>query len=199
MLKIGLTGGIGSGKSTVANLFRLKSVEVIDADKIARDVVEPGSPAINEIAKKFGSKIINTDGSLNRAELREIVFADEQQLHWLNRCLHPIIRKEILSQVNSATGVYVILDVPLLFENKLNEMTDRVLVVDLPEAMQIARVAERDKVSEESVREIMARQVSREYRLSHADDLIDNSGSIENLKKQVNEMHQKYRALAENW
>lgn len=198
MLKVGLTGGIGSGKSTVANLFRLKNVDVIDADKIARDVVSPGSEALNEITQHFGLNILNDDKSLNRAALREIVFNNAEQLKWLNQCLHPRIRNEINAQVAQARSRYVILDIPLLFENNLQYLADRVLVVDVPEDIQIARVTLRDGSSPELVKSIMSRQVSRQHRLSHADDVIDNTQSLDQLKTVVGELHQKYLVIADN-
>jgi dephospho-CoA kinase len=198
MLKIGLTGGIGSGKSTVANLFRLHNVDVIDADKIAREIVASGTPAFKEIIAHFGKKLINKNNELDRTALRNLVFNDPKELEWLNQCLHPKIRAEINRQANNASGPYVILDIPLLFENKLEHLVHRILVVDVPEKVQIDRVMARDNSTEQLVKSIMSKQVSREYRLSRADDILDNTQSLEQLKHKVNELHQKYRVMAEN-
>jgi dephospho-CoA kinase len=198
MLKIGLTGGIGSGKSTVANLFRLHNVDVIDADKIAREIVASGTPAFKEIIDHFGKKLINKNNELDRTALRNLVFNDPKELEWLNQCLHPKIRAEINRQANNASGPYVILDIPLLFENKLEHLVHRILVVDVPEKVQIDRVMARDNSTEQLVKSIMSKQVSREYRLSRADDILDNTQSLEQLKHKVNELHQKYRVMAEN-
>ncbi len=198
MLKIGLTGGIGSGKSTVANLFRLNGVDVIDADKISREAVRPGSQTLERIVNHFGTAILNKDKTLNRSALRTIVFKNPNELEWLNQCLHPQIRQQILTQIESVTSRYVILDIPLLFENKLEYLVDRILVVDIPEQMQIERVCMRDDSTPQLVESIMSQQVNREYRLANADDVLDNIGSLEQLKKNVYELHQKYSMIAEN-
>ncbi|WP_144393683.1 dephospho-CoA kinase [Pleionea sediminis] len=198
MFKVGLTGGIGSGKSTVSNLFRLKNIDVIDADKIARDVVAKGSQALKEIEDRFGSDLILDSGELNREKLKVQVFNNSSDLNWLNQCLHPKIRAIIETKVQSSKSHYVILDIPLLFENKLEGLVDRILVVDVPEAIQQQRVMDRDGCNRELVESIIKKQVSRDYRLSHADDIIDNSHSLDNLKKAVSTLHQKYRVLSEN-
>lgn len=198
MFKVGLTGGIGSGKSTVANLFRLKGIEVIDADQIAKDVVAKGSQALKEIQQKFGDELILSDGELDREALRVQVFNNPDDLKWLNQCLHPKIRKEINQQVADATSYYVILDIPLLFENKLESLVDRILVVDVPESLQIDRAQRRDGSDSQLIRAIMDKQVNRDYRQTHADDILDNSGSLDQLKQSVDQLHQKYRVLSEN-
>ncbi len=198
MLKVGLTGGIGSGKSTVANQFRLKSITVVDADKIARDAVAPDSSALQEIVEHFGQSILNEDKTLNRKKLREQVFDSQHELEWLNQCLHPKIREEIQNQVDAANSPYVVLDIPLLLENRMETLVDRILIVDVPESLQIKRVKERDNSSESLIKSIMEKQVTRKYRLSKADDVIDNALSLETLKKTIDQLHQKYLALAEN-
>jgi dephospho-CoA kinase len=198
MFKVGLTGGIGSGKSTVANLFRLHNIDVIDADKIARDIVAPGSAVLNEIIAHFGKGLLDHNNELNRSALRQIVFNDPTELEWLNQYLHPKIRAEINRQADNSSSRYVILDIPLLFENKLEHLVHRILVVDVPESVQIERVVVRDNSTPELVKSIMQKQVSREYRLSHADDLLDNTQSLEQLKHNVNQLHQKYLVMANN-
>ena len=196
MLKIGLTGGIGSGKSTVANLFKAKGISLIDADQIAKDVVKKGQPALQKIAIKFGSTILKSNGELDRDSMRRIVFKDPEALDWLNNCLHPIIRQEINNQVALATSDYVILDIPLLFENKLQHLVNRILVVDVPVETQLQRVINRDNNNEELVMAIIDKQVSRDFRLEHADDIVDNSGSQDQLMAQVDKLHQEYKDLA---
>ena len=196
MLKIGLTGGIGSGKSTVANLFKAKGISLIDADQIAKDVVKKGQPTLQKIAIKFGSTILKSNGELDRDAMRRIVFQDPEALDWLNNCLHPIIRQEINNQVALATSDYVILDIPLLFENKLQHLVNRILVVDVPVETQLQRVINRDNNNEELVMAIIDKQVSRDFRLEHADDIVDNSGSQDQLMAQIDKLHQEYKDLA---
>ncbi len=198
MFKVGLTGGIGSGKSTVSNLFRLKGIEVIDADRIAKDIVAKGSKALKEIQQKFGDELILSDGELDREALRVQVFNNPDDLKWLNQCLHPKIRSDINLQVANATSHYVILDIPLLFENKLESLVDRILVVDVPEVLQIERAQRRDGGDSQVIRAIMDKQVNRHYRQTHADDILDNSGNLDQLKQSVDQLHQKYRVLSEN-
>ncbi|NVJ51585.1 MAG: dephospho-CoA kinase [Gammaproteobacteria bacterium] len=198
MLRVGLTGGIGSGKSTVSSLFKLKGIQVVDADAIARSIVEPGQPAYQEIVSHFGAEVLREDGQLDRQALRQRVFSDSAQLKKLNQMTHPRVREEMLRQVASAKSDYVILDIPLLIENNLQELVDRVLVVDLPEAVQLARVSARDQTSQEQVKQIILAQIPREQRLQAADDIIDNSGNLDALKKRVEDLHIMYRSLSEN-
>lgn len=193
---LGLTGGIGSGKTTVANLFHARGIDLVDADIIARQVVEPGSSGLHAIAEHFGAEILQPDGTLNRAKLRQYIFANETERLWLNNLLHPMIRETMLSSAKKADSAYVILVVPLLFENGLDRLVDRTLVVDISPELQISRTAKRDNVSEDQVASIVASQVSREQRLAMADDIIDNRGVIAELEKQVDLLHQKYLALA---
>ncbi|GAB3011434.1 dephospho-CoA kinase [Bowmanella dokdonensis] len=194
-LVIGLTGGIGSGKTRVSNLFAGKGIDIIDADVIARQVVEPGSPALQKITEHFGQAVLNTDGSLNRARLRERIFTHPEEKAWLNALLHPLIRQQMQQQAKSAQSPYCILAVPLLVENQLMALVDRVLVVDVDEQIQHQRVVQRDRVADEQVRSIMAAQASREARLAVADDIIDNSGPPEALDTQVETLHQAYLSL----
>ncbi|PJG84527.1 dephospho-CoA kinase [Conservatibacter flavescens] len=198
---VGLTGGIGSGKSTIADLFSALNVPVIDADIVARKVVEKGSPLLSEIVAHFGQNILTEAGELDRAALRKLVFNDDKQKHWLNDLLHPAIRTEMQHQLAVQTAPYVIWVVPLLIENNLVEMCDRVLVVDVSPSVQLARAAKRDNHSDELIQKIMATQVSREERLKSADDVIYNEANFSDngahLKQQVLTLHQLYLELAE--
>ncbi|MDH2997836.1 dephospho-CoA kinase [Pasteurellaceae bacterium LFhippo2] len=197
---IGLTGGIGSGKSTVANLFEKLGVPIIDADIVARQVVEKGSPLLAQIADYFGSQILTENGALDRTALRQIVFADPVKKEWLNNLLHPAIREEMLKQLNSVTPPYALWVVPLLIENKLTEFCDRVLVVDVLPEIQLERTLKRDNSNEETIKNIIKAQVDRSTRLSYADDIIENNQPLEQglalLEQQVNQLHQTYLTLA---
>ncbi|XOV81142.1 MAG: dephospho-CoA kinase [Aestuariibacter sp.] len=194
-LIIGLTGGIGSGKTTVSDSFAELGIDIVDADVIAREVVEPGTPALQEIVAKFGSDVINSSGELDRSKLRQHVFQNDSDKQWLNALLHPIIRQEMLRQCQAATSPYVILSVPLLIENKLQALVDRVLVVDCSEQMQITRGSQRDGVGAEQIKRIMQSQCSRETRLQFADDIVDNSTTIEAVNQQVNALNRNYLQL----
>ena len=193
---VGVTGGIGSGKTTVTNKFAELGIDVIDADLIARQVVEPASPALREIQDHFGAQVIQADGGLNRTALRERIFTDEREKEWLNQLLHPLIREHITASLQAATSVYCIFSAPLLLENKLTYLCDRVLVVDVSEATQIRRTVARDNSNEAQVKAIMRAQISRPERLAGADDIIDNDGPVENIAAQVQALHQRYLALA---
>lgn len=198
---IGLTGGIGSGKSTIAEFFAEQGVPLIDADVVARQVVEKGSPLLAQIHARFGDTVLTEEGELNRTQLRHIVFADEQEKNWLNGLLHPAIRAEMLRQLTAFNADYVLWVVPLLIENDLTEFCDRVLVVDVSPDIQLERATSRDKSREETIKNIIKAQVSREERLKYADDVIDNSPPLaenaENLRQQVAQLHQLYLALAQ--
>lgn len=195
---IGLTGGIGSGKTTVSDLFtELFAITVVDADVISREVVAPGSPAIEEIRGYFGDTVIQDDGQLNRATLRQIVFTSEEKKNWLNNLLHPLIRQTMQTQCEQASSPYVILSIPLLVENKLQFMANRVLVVDCSEETQIARATSRDGVGEEQIKSIMRSQASRKERLAIADDVIINEDSQQSLKVQIGNLHKKYLELSQ--
>lgn len=174
---VALTGGIGSGKSTVADEFAHLGVTVIDADIIARQVVEPGTPALLAIAERFGPQMINDDGSLNRRRLRERIFAHSEDKAWLNALLHPLIQQETRRQMQASTSPYLLWVVPLLVENRLTDKADRILVVDVPKETQIERTIRRDGVSREHAEHILAAQATREQRLAAADDVIENMGS----------------------
>lgn len=193
---VALTGGIGSGKSTVADEFAHLGVTVIDADIIARQVVEPGTPALLAIAEKFGPQMINDDGSLNRRRLRERIFAHSEDKAWLNALLHPLIQQETRRQMQASTSPYLLWVVPLLVENHLTDKADRVLVVDVPKETQIERTIRRDGVSREHAEHILAAQATREQRLAAADDVIENMGSADAVASHVARLHDKYLMLA---
>jgi len=195
-LVVGLTGGIGSGKSAATKLFSDAGIDIIDADEVARDVVAPGSEGLQKITSHFGADILNLDGTLNRTALRERVFNNEQEKNWLNSLLHPLIRQSMMQQINDSTSPYCILSVPLLVEGKLHEICDKVVVVDCPESMQLTRAMQRDGSSQQIIENIMASQATRKERLSVADDIIDNSGSFEFLEQQVKALHQKYLTIS---
>jgi dephospho-CoA kinase len=197
MLVVGLTGGIGSGKSTVARLFEAKGVPVIDADQIARDLVQPGQPALNEIRQAFGDVIDAGTGCLDRRHLAERVFADPAARRRLESILHPRIRRIMQHRVARLQSPYAILVIPLLLEAGQTDLVDRVLVVDLPEAEQLRRVEQRDQRDEAQIRAIMANQVPRLQRLQAADDIIDNAGGMDELRRQTNRLHRCYLELAD--
>lgn len=192
---LGLTGGIGSGKSAAAEEFQRLGVEVVDADQVARQVVEPGRPALASIAEHFGPGVLRADGQLDRAALRGRVFEDPEQRRWLERLLHPLIAEEIARRLAQAQSPYAILVSPLLVESGQYRTVQRVLVVDVPEALQIARTMRRDQASEEQVRAILAAQASREERLRHADDVLVNDRDRAWLREQVARLHRFYLTL----
>jgi dephospho-CoA kinase len=197
MYVVAVTGGIGSGKTTIANQFAALGIDVVDADVIARDVVEPGAPALAAIATYFGPDVIAPDGQLDRRSLRERVFSDPNAKAWLNALLHPLIRQEMLRQCASTRSPYCLLVVPLLVENKLAGLANRVLVIDVDEATQIERTCRRDGVSAEQARAIIAAQASRSERLAAADDVIDNhNGSQMAIKTRILALHETYLAFA---
>ncbi|HGK7312256.1 dephospho-CoA kinase [Aeromonas hydrophila] len=197
MYVVAITGGIGSGKTTVANQFAELGIEVVDADVIARKVVEPGTPALAAIAAHFGSEVIAPDGQLDRRRLRERVFTDPQAKDWLNALLHPLIRTEMQRQCAAARSPYCLLVVPLLVENRLTALANRVLVIDVDEATQIERTCRRDGVSREQAQAILAAQASRAERLAAADDVLDNqNGAPEAIKSRILALHETYLAFA---
>lgn len=198
MFIVGLTGGIGCGKSTVARHFIDLGITCIDADQTARDVVEPGEPALTAIAQHFGQEVIQPDGTLDRRRLRELVFAEPSARTWLNNLLHPLIRERMLQQCRQAQGPYCLLMVPLLFENHLQSLVQRTLVVDVDEATQIRRTMLRDNTSEAQVRAIIAAQCPRQQRLDLADDVLSNGDEVtpEQRQQAVSALHQQYLQLA---
>ncbi|WP_097460133.1 dephospho-CoA kinase [Mangrovitalea sediminis] len=193
---VGLTGGIGSGKSTVAAYFRQHGVVTVDADDVAREVVEPGSPALEAIARHFGPQVIQENGSLDRAALRAIVFATEEKRQWLEQLLHPLIRQRTEQQLQAATSPYVILVSPLLLETDQQQLVDRILVIDVSTDTQLNRTMSRDNNNREQVERIMAAQMPREARRAQADDIIDNEVTPDALARAVEQLHQRYLELA---
>ena len=191
-LRIGLTGGIASGKSTVADMFADLGVPVIDTDVIARDVVRPGQPALEEIREAFGAGVIAADGTLDRSAMRAIVFGDDAARRRLEAILHPKIREVTIEQAEAAGGAYQVIVVPLLVESSLRAFVDRVLVVDCDEEIQVVRLLERDTESEQQARKILAAQSTRDERLAIADDVIENEGSLEDTREQVLALHRSY-------
>ena len=196
--RVALTGGIASGKSTVANLFAAHGVPVIDTDLIAREVVEPGQPALAAVAQAFGSGVLDSDGRLDRRRLREIIFNDATARARLEAILHPAIRAEMERQSVAAAlaGSYQMLVIPLLAEGGRRDHVDRVLVVDTPETVQVERLMTRDAVTREQAEASLRAQAQRATRLSIADDVLTNTGRVEDLREQVAALHARYVKLA---
>lgn len=198
MLVIGLTGGIGSGKSTVAEIFKSLGVPIIDMDRIARQLVEPGQPVLTQIKQAFGENIVAANGHLNRQQLSNIIFDSEEKRHQLEAILHPQIRHETARQLAELETPYCIVVIPLLLEADQRSLVDRILVVDVPESLQITRTMQRDGISDAQVRKILAAQVRRDVRLDAADDVIDNSVDMDDIRFRVKELDQQYRGLSVN-
>ncbi|CAH1544694.1 dephospho-CoA kinase [Vibrio hyugaensis] len=193
---IGLTGGIASGKTTVANLFKQQfKIDVVDADIVAREVVEPGSTGLNAIIEHFGIDIVREDQSLDRAKLREQIFSNPDEKAWLNALLHPMIREKMIEDLEQVESEYALLVVPLLIENKLDSLCDRVLVVDVEPETQIARTVKRDNVSEDQARAILASQATQAQRLAIANDVVRNNPNDPDLLLQITDLHEKYLAM----
>jgi dephospho-CoA kinase len=190
--RIGLTGGIACGKSTVANLFAALGVPIVDTDLLAREVVAPGSPLLREITAHFGMQLLAADGSLNRQELRERIFADPAERKWLEALTHPAIRELTDARCEAASRPYVIVAIPLLVETQGADRFDRVLVVDCDPALQLARLVARDGTTREEAARILAAQAPRAARLAVADDVIHNDGDIASLRDQVEKLHRQY-------
>lgn len=190
--RVALTGGIASGKTTVANLFAALGATIVDTDLLAREVVQPGTALLAEIAAHFGAGVISPDGSLNRRALRERVFADAAERRWLEERTHPAIRALTDARCEAATGPYCLVAIPLLVETQGQGRFDRVLVVDCEPEMQVARLMARDRLSREAAAKMLSAQVSREARLSVADDVIRNDGDVAALRDQVEQLHREY-------
>lgn len=194
---LGLTGGIGSGKTTIANMFADLGIQLVDTDQLAHQLTAPKGSAIPAIVATFGEQMLLSNGALDRDQMRELIFSDPEQKLRLEQILHPLIRQETEAALQQASSAYVIGVVPLLVESPTwTSRFDRILVVDCHEATQIARVVARSGLSEERVRSIMANQATRETRLSHADDVIVNEGDLTQIRQQVGLLHQKYLRLA---
>ena len=188
---IGLTGGIGSGKTAVSETFEKLGITVVDADLASRVVVEKGKPCLEEIAKHFGDDILNENDELNRAKLREIIFNSDSEKSWLESLLHPAIAEQIKDELNASESPYTILVSPLLLETNQRDFCDKVLVVDVPIEIQMERTTKRDGVSKDQVKSIIKSQINRDERLQLADEIIINEGSIEDLEMIVRELHKK--------
>jgi len=196
MFTVGLTGGIGSGKTTVARFFLDQNIEVINADQVARKVVEPGTAALLRIKKRFGSEILINEETLNRPLLREKIFKDNEQRIWLESLLHPLIEKKITQLIESAVSQYVILESPLLLETNQHKLVNRILVVDVSPEIQLERTISRDGGSEATIKAIMKSQISRSDRVSLADDIINNEQNFQSVQSRLIKFHQNYLNLA---
>lgn len=197
MLRIGLTGGIGSGKSSVANMFASLGAPVIDADVIARELVANQLNISEQIIQHFGDLVVNPDGSLDRNKLRKVVFADKVARHWLEALLHPLIIQEIQQLLTQITAAYCIMVIPLLIEaTEPYSLVDRILLVDVPEKLQVERAINRDRITEVEVQQILASQATRDQRLQMADDVIVNDRDLDFLAEEVKQMHALYLELA---
>ena len=196
MYIIGLTGGLGSGKTTVGNCFSQLGINVINADIAARKVVEKGSPALTQIVEFFGQQSLLEDGTLNRAFLREEIFNDTNKRQWIETLLHPLIQIWIKQALKNSSSAYTILESPLLLETDQHRLADRILVVDIPKELQIQRSAQRDGNDKQQIQAIMDTQLAREQRLKQADDIIDNSKPLDGLPSKVEALHQTYLKLA---
>ncbi|EDY85670.1 dephospho-CoA kinase [gamma proteobacterium HTCC5015] len=196
MYVIGITGGIGSGKTTVANLFDELGIPVIDADIASRKIVEPGQPTLSRIVAKFGEQVLDADGHLDRAALRDIVFSAPEKRLELEAITHPAIRQHMMEELKQCESEYALMVIPLLIDTGHWEMIDRVLVVDVDEHSQLERVMQRDSLSEEQVRNIFDAQISREERLAAADDIIQNNHGLDHLRKEVAHLHGLYSVYA---
>ena len=196
MRLVGLTGGIASGKSAAAEAFARRGIAVVDTDRIAREVVEPGTPGLAALVREFGPDILDAGGRLERGRLRQQVFRDPASRRRLEQVLHPLIREEALRQAQAAASPYVILVVPLLLESGWDTLVDRVLVVDLPEAEQLRRLLRRDSLDRATAEAMITAQASRARRLQAADDVIENSGSPAELDRAVDRLHRHYLDLA---
>lgn len=194
---VGLTGGIGSGKSTITRLLIGFGIEVIDADDVSREVVTPGTPALSALVERFGTKILNADGTLKRERLRGLVFSDAEAKRWVEDLLHPVIRARIRERIESSTSPWLLLSVPLLLENKAAyDFVDRILVVDVPESVQLARTMLRDNATKEEVSRIMQSQLPRNKRLAAADDIVENTGDPLQLQEQLLRLVKRYEEFA---
>lgn len=192
MLRIGLTGGIGSGKTAASDHFARLGAEVIDTDLLSRELVEPGQAALKEIVDSFGDQVLTADGHLDRARLGELVFGRPEARQQLEAILHPRIREAMLLRAEQSQAPYVVFVIPLLFETGQQALVDRVLLIDVPEDLQRARVAERDQLDDARITRIMSAQTDRETRRSNADDIVCNDGDIASLHAEIEKLHRKY-------
>ncbi|MDH7944560.1 dephospho-CoA kinase [Pseudohongiella sp. SYSU M77423] len=196
-LIIGLTGGIGSGKSAATRFFSELGITVVDADELSREVVKPGEPALQAIVAHFGDGVLLDDGQLDRRQLRQRIFDDHNERKWLEQLLHPLIRQEIISRLTTSTSPYTLLSSPLLLETDQQRLCSRVLLIDAPESLQIERTIVRDNSSEATVKAIMESQMARHARIERADDIIVNDGDLNQLKDAVTAQHQRYLEMTQ--
>lgn len=196
MLVIGITGGIGSGKTAATNLFGELGINVVDADIAAREVVEKGSLALQKIAERFGQDILLDDQSLNRAKLRSIIFNDPNEKKWLEQLTHPLIRENIIANLQTTNSPYAILSSPLLVESGQSTLCHQIVVVDVAEDTQLKRASQRDNNSTEQIKAIMSAQINRSDRLTYADQIIDNSQDLQHLERQVQTLHEYFLQLS---
>ncbi len=195
---VGLTGGIGSGKSTIADAFRQLDIDVVDADQASRKVVEPGMPALNIIADRFGAEMIHQDGTLHRAAMRKLIFSQPAEKDWLENLLHPLIAEWIVDQLQLAESAYVMLESPLLLETDQHQLVNTLLLIDLPEDLQLARTSERDSDSKQQIQAIIDSQMSRNEKLRRASFVFDNSLALDSLKPRVASLHETFMRMAKD-
>jgi dephospho-CoA kinase len=198
VLRVALTGGIGSGKSTVASKFQNLGVPIIDSDIISRNIVRPGNPCFNSIVQEFGKDILTSEGKLDRKKLRDIIFNDDTAKIKLEEITHPAIYQDIEARVSNVNYPYCIIVIPLLIETQATNRFDRILVVDVSDSLQIKRASNRDKTTTENIEKIMKNQVNRMQRLKYADDVIENNLTIEELNDSVLKLHNMYIMLSSN-
>ncbi|MFB3089110.1 MAG: dephospho-CoA kinase [Acidiferrobacterales bacterium] len=196
MLRIGLTGGIGSGKSSAAAMFARRGVPVIDADEIAKQLVAPGQPAYERIIQRFGKEFVDADGFIDRGRLRRHVFDDPASRRELEAILHPRVRQQIQRQLRALRAPYCVIVIPLIFEANQQDLVDRILVIDATEDTQVQRVAARSSLADDEIRKIIAAQIGRNVRLRQAHDVITNEGELEQLEERVDAFHTRYLDLA---
>lgn len=199
MLKVGLTGGVGSGKSTVAKKFAQLNVPILDADEIAHTFLQPHTTIYDKIIAHFGKQYLTAQNAINRNKLRQKIFSDQKQREWLEDLLHPIIREQIIKQLAKLHSPYCILVIPLLLETRYNIEVDRVLIVDCPIKIQLQRIILRDRINIDLAKAIINSQIKRQDRLQQADDVIYNQGSIERLQVEVQKLHDYYLKIAKNY
>ncbi len=195
---LGLTGGIGCGKTAVSNMLAELGITIVDADIVARQVVEPGTEGLNAIVKHFGTDILNEHGALNRSELRARIFSNAEQKAWLNALLHPLIRTKLITDLKNAQSDYVVLVAPLLFENQLDSYCDRTLLIDVPVELQITRTTKRDNISTEQAKQIIDAQMSRENKQQKADDILNNNRNLNDVKQDLLKLHKYYLQQAKS-
>jgi len=195
---LGLTGGIGCGKTAVSDMLAELGITIVDADIIARQVVEPGTEGLNAIVKHFGTDILNEHGALNRGELRARIFSNSEHKAWLNALLHPLIRTKLITDLKNAQSDYVVLVAPLLFENELDSYCNRTLLIDVPVEIQITRTTKRDNISIEQAKQIIDAQMSREQKQHKADDILNNNRNLNDVKQDLLELHKYYLQQAKS-